>query len=123
MTKTARVLTTAAAVATAALALGGGVAQAVPNTVYLYTSSNATCTQIGSTGVANGVFDSYECKSGVAGYSTLVDPTSGSLTNAPVWTAPLSECTTVGSNGQANGAWTSYYCQLGIAGYTLLVSR
>lgn len=123
MKKLARVLGVTAAASAATLALSGGIAQATPNTVYLYTGTQALCQDIGNGGVANGVFDTYECKSGVAGYSTLVDPSNNMLIGAPVFTSTQANCITVGTNGKNNGAWSAYGCQLGIVGYTLLVDR
>ncbi|MEV0678565.1 hypothetical protein AB0I60_18805 [Actinosynnema sp. NPDC050436] len=123
MTKLARVLGTVAVAAAATVVLAGGSAQATPNTVHLYTGTEALCEKIGDGGVANDVFDTYECKSGFGGYSTLVDPTSSMLANAPVFTDSEEVCETVGANGLANGAWSTYGCQLGIVGYTLFVDR
>ncbi len=124
MTKLARVLGATLAAGAATLALTGGTAQATPNTVYLYTGTQALCDKIGTGGLSNGVFDSYECKSGVAGYSTLVDPSSlRPLNDQPVFTDAQAVCETVGTNGKNNGAWDDYYCQLGIVGWTLLIDR
>ncbi|GAA1344738.1 hypothetical protein [Saccharothrix algeriensis] len=123
MTKLARVLGAAVVAGAATVALTGGAAQAVPNTVHLYTGTEALCEKIGDGGVANDVFDSYECKSGVGGYSTLVDPSNNLLANVPVFTDSEDVCETVGLNGKNNGAWSAYGCQLGIVGWTLLVDR
>ncbi|CCH31781.1 hypothetical protein ABZ816_25600 [Actinosynnema sp. NPDC047251] len=123
MTKLARVLGAVVTASAATLALTGGIAQAAPNTVHLYTGTEALCQKIGDGGVANDVFDSYECKSGFGGYSTLVDPSPDLLAGVPVFTDAEAVCETVGTNGVTNGAWSAYYCQFGIVGWTLLVDR
>ncbi|MEU4805449.1 hypothetical protein [Actinosynnema sp. NPDC023587] len=123
MTKLARVLGAVVTATAATLALTGGSAQATPNTVYLYTGTQALCQKIGNGGVSNDVFDTYECKSGVGGYSTLVDPTNNMLANVPVFTDAEAVCETVGTNGVTNGAWSAYGCQFGIVGWTLFVDR
>lgn len=124
MKKFARVLTTAAAGAAAALAFTAGAAQAAPSSsVYLYTGTNAHCTFSGDNGVAGGVFSDYECRNGVAGYSVLVDATGGSFSDVYINTFDtLANCSFAGDNGTSGGVWDSYYCQAGFAGYSLKVS-
>ena len=77
----------------------------------------------GDNGVAGGVFADYECKSGVAGYSVLVEPTYGSFNDVYLNTLTLANCEFAGDNGVNGGVWADYECQLGVAGYSLKVSN
>ncbi|MEV0678628.1 hypothetical protein AB0I60_19130 [Actinosynnema sp. NPDC050436] len=125
MVKLARALTaaTAALAGVAALSLGAGTAQASStDPVYLLTTDNVTCGQIGTNGTSGGVFSSYECRSGIAGYSVLVRPTSGSFDNVYLATLSLADCASAGDNGVNGAIWSNYVCQLGVAGYSLKVT-
>ncbi|WP_433268050.1 hypothetical protein ACQPZF_03215 [Actinosynnema sp. CS-041913] len=124
MTKFTRVLTTTLAAVAASFAFTAGAAQATPDAqVYLYTTTLSGCTFTGDNGVAGGVFADYECKSGVAGYSVLVEPTYGSFNDVYLNTLTLANCEFAGDNGVNGGVWADYECQLGVAGYSLKVSN
>lgn len=124
MTNRMRAVTTVLAGTAAAFALAAGTAQAAPaNSVFLYTGSSGHCTTSGNNGVAGGVFASYTCQSGVAGYSLSVTAKSGSVSGVYLNTFPsLADCQGVGNNGKAGGVFTSYHCQNGVAGYSLSVT-
>jgi len=125
VSKRVRVLSTAlaAAAATAAIAFSAAPAQAAVNSVYLYTDTLAGCTTSGTNGVAAGVFASYNCQLGFAGYSVSVKPTRGHHGDEYVYINTLTQqwCELAGSNGVAGGVFTDYYCQNGFAGYSLMV--
>ena len=106
----------------AAFALSTGTAQA-EDSVFLYVGTNAHCTFSGDNGVAGGVFASYTCRSGFAGYSVLVTGTPGWTSGVYINTFDtLAQCDSAGDNGEAAGVFTSHHCQLGFAGYSLSVS-
>lgn len=110
----------------AAFALSTATAQA-ESSVYLYVGPLSHCQTTGDNGVAGGVFSSYTCQLGFAGYSVLVAPAAGSVSNVYLNTfgspfGTIETCDQAGDNGVAGGAFTSYHCQLGIAGYSLSVS-
>lgn len=116
--KTAAVLAATAA----AVAASAGTAQAA-DTVFLYTGTNAHCSFSGGNGVSGGVFSSYTCKSGFAGYSLLVTGAPGWVSGVYVNTFDtLAQCDAAGDNGEAAFVFTSHHCQSGIAGYSLTVS-
>lgn len=115
-----------AAVAAAAFALSAGTAQAA-DSVYLYVGPLSHCQTTGDNGVNGGVFSSYTCQNGIAGYSVLVTAAPGTVSGVYLNTfgsafGTIGDCDSVGDNGVAAGVFTSYHCQLGIAGYSLTVS-
>jgi hypothetical protein len=124
MTNRMRAVTTVLAGTAAAFALAAGTAQAAPaDSVFLYTGSSGHCATSGNNGVAGGVFASYTCQAGFAGYSLSVTAKSGSVSDVYINTfATLAECDGVGGNGTSGGVFTSYHCQNGIAGYSLSVT-
>lgn len=124
MTNRMRAVTTVLAGTAAAFALAAGTAQAAPaNSVFLYTGSSGHCATSGDNGVAGGVFASYTCQAGVAGYSLSVTPKAGSVSGVYINTfSTLASCDSVGRNGKSGGVFTSYHCQNGIAGYSLSVT-
>lgn len=82
MTNRMRAVTTVLAGTAAAFALAAGTAQAAPaNSVFLYTGSSGHCATSGDNGVAGGVFASYTCQAGFAGYSLSVTAKSGSVSD------------------------------------------
>lgn len=109
------------AITAAAVAFSVASAQATP--VPLYTGTSAHCTTTGDNGVAGGVFSSYHCQLGIAGYTLFAEGTPGS-TGANVHLNTFSTnalCAQAGGNGVSGGLFSSYHCQSGIAGYSLNV--
>ncbi|MGW5050025.1 hypothetical protein [Actinokineospora sp. NPDC004072] len=110
----------------AAFALSAGTAQAA-DTTYLYVGPLSHCQDTGNRGVAGGVFSSYTCQLGIAGYSVYVTAAPGWVSGVYLNTFgsafnTIETCAQTGANGVAAGVFTSYNCQLGIAGYSLTVA-
>ncbi|GGS38974.1 MULTISPECIES: hypothetical protein [Actinokineospora] len=110
----------------AAFAMSAGTANA-DDTAYLYVGPLSHCEDTGDRGVAGGVFSSYTCQLGIAGYSVLVTAAPGTVSGVYLNTFgsafnTVETCDQTGANGVAAGVFTSYHCQLGIAGYSLTVS-
>ncbi|MGH3862449.1 hypothetical protein [Actinokineospora sp.] len=124
MTNRMRAITTVLAGTAATFALAAGTAQAAPaNSVYLYTGTSGHCATSGANGVAGGVFASYTCQAGFAGYSLSVTPKAGSVSDVYLNTfSTLAACEGAGGNGTSGGVFTSYHCQNGIAGHSLSVT-
>ncbi|PPK64455.1 hypothetical protein V5P93_007096 [Actinokineospora auranticolor] len=110
----------------AAVALSAAPAQAFVGR-FIYTTTNADCTFAGGNGVSNGVFASYSCDSGIAGYSLHVLPTTTSFNDVYINTfASDTDCNWAGTNGKPAAGqptiWYSYRCISGVAGWSLHVT-
>jgi hypothetical protein len=109
--------------AAAALAFTATPAQAAGDPVYLYTTTGDRCTMAGDNGVNGGVFATYHCQNGFAGYSLSVTRTAGH-TGASTYIGTLdtlAQCQMAGDNGVFGRVFSGYTCQTGFVGYSLIV--